>query len=277
MTTSPRFDGLNRLYGPAALDRLGAAHVLVVGLGGVGSWTVEALARSGVGALTLVDLDEVCEHNANRQIHAMTGTIGRSKAEVLAERVRAIAPECRVRAVVDFFNASTADVVFDVRYDWVVDAIDHPPNKCLLLDRCRREGVRVATTGGVGGRRDPTKLILGDLNRTIRDPLLRRVRKTLRQKFAWPRTRKKWKIPCVYSAEPAFLPESCEGGASGTLDCDGSYGSVSFVTGAAGFLLAAAVVGDLTGHPLATVSDEGAAAEDDADGPDDGDAPDPIG
>ncbi|NBV87645.1 MAG: tRNA cyclic N6-threonylcarbamoyladenosine(37) synthase TcdA, partial [Verrucomicrobia bacterium] len=132
----PRFGGIARLYGRRGLERLGRAHVCVVGVGGVGSWTVEALARSGVGALTMVDFDEVCITNVNRQLPALTHTVGSAKVAVLAERVSQIAPHCTVHPKQFFFTADTQEAFFSTRYDWVVDAIDVPPQKCLLVAGC---------------------------------------------------------------------------------------------------------------------------------------------
>src|SRR6478735_3435704 len=131
-----RFNGIARLYGTAALERFRTAHVAVIGIGGVGSWTAEALARSGVGHLTLIDLDEICVSNSNRQLHTLTATIGLSKVQVMAERLRAINPELRVDVIEDFFTSSTAEQILRQRFDGLVDAIDSLKNKCLLIARC---------------------------------------------------------------------------------------------------------------------------------------------
>ena len=132
-----RFGGISRLFGSAALARLSAAHVCVVGVGGVGSWTVEGLARSGIGALTLIDLDDVCLTNVNRQVHALDGQVGRAKVEVLAERVRLINPVCRVMTLMEFFTKASADRMLETKFDYVVDAIDSVTNKALLLAECQ--------------------------------------------------------------------------------------------------------------------------------------------
>src|ERR1017187_120937 len=149
-----RFGGIARLYGKSGLDKLRAAHVCVVGIGGVGTWAAEALARSGVGALTLVDLDEVCVTNINRQLHALTETVGRAKVEVMGERIRAINPDCRVTAEPKFFNEQTAEEFLAPKYDFVLDAIDTVTNKVLLLAGCREKNLPVVSCGGAGGRRD---------------------------------------------------------------------------------------------------------------------------
>jgi tRNA A37 threonylcarbamoyladenosine dehydratase len=173
-----RFGGIGRLYNPAGLARLRAAHVCVIGIGGVGSWAAEALARSAIGQLTLVDMDEVCVSNVNRQLHALNPAIGLPKVQVMAERIHAINPECRVHALPEFFNESTADAILSERFDFVIDAIDNVPNKCLLMARCRQKAIPIVTAGGAGGRRDPSAIQTADLAFTGHDGLLRAVRKT---------------------------------------------------------------------------------------------------
>lgn len=245
-----RFSAMGRLYGVEGLARIRAARVCVVGLGGVGSWVVEALARSGIGALTLVDMDEVCLSNVNRQIHARDGTIGRSKASVLAKRVAQIAPECELLCEEVFFTESTKDRLLAPQYDYIVDAIDATKHKCLLIAEARRRGLRLITCGGAGGCVDPSRIRVQDLARTINDPLLLQVRKKLRRDYGFPRrSRQKFKIDCVYSDEPPVYPRAdgsvaCERepGADYRLNCDTGFGSATFVTGSVGFFLAAEVV-----------------------------------
>src|ERR1051325_9139067 len=156
-----RFGGVGRCFGGAGLERLHASRVCVVGVGGVGSWTVEGLARSGVGALTLIDLDDVCVTNVNRQLPAIDGQIGRPKITVLAERVRLINPECRVTTVHEFFTASSGERLLAARFDFVVDAVDRMSHKALLIAGCRERGLPVLTVGGAGGRRAPTMIRTG--------------------------------------------------------------------------------------------------------------------
>lgn len=250
----PRFGGIERLYGRAGGQKLAAAHVCVMGIGGVGSWTVEALARTGVGRLTLVDLDEICLTNVNRQIHALTDQVGRAKVEAMADRVRAIHPRCVVEPVSAFFTAKTAEGLLATPFDCVVDAFDHPRNKALLIARCRAAGIPVVTVGGAGGRRDPAAIKRGSLTTSIQDGLLRRVRKLLRREFAFGPS--DWGIPAVFSTEVATAPEGVvctpEGedaadsadaeGVSLRIDCATGYGTAAFVTGTFGFHAAAAVV-----------------------------------
>lgn len=187
-----RFGGIARLVSAEGLQRLRAAHVCVVGIGGVGSWTVEALARSGVGALTLIDLDEVCVTNINRQLHALDGTIGRSKVEVMAERVRLINPDCRVTAVTEFFTEQSAQRLFAPDFTCVVDAIDALGNKCRLLALCRARALPVIACGAAGGRLDATQVRVADLANATRDRLLAEVRKRLRQQHGFPRRASRW-------------------------------------------------------------------------------------
>jgi tRNA A37 threonylcarbamoyladenosine dehydratase len=249
-----RFGGIGRLYGDAALERFRNAHVGVVGIGGVGCWAVEALARSGVGILTLVDLDELCVSNVNRQLHALDGQIGRPKVEAMADRVRAINPEVRLTARLEFFNESTAAGILSDRYDAIVDAIDHIANKCLLLANCRERGIPVVTTGGAGGRRDPTQIRVADLAQSSGDPFLAEVRRRLRRDHGFPRDPATFGIECVYSPEPVAYPQSdgsvCaerEPGTALRLDCESGYGTAAFVTGAFGFAAAARVLERLAG------------------------------
>jgi tRNA A37 threonylcarbamoyladenosine dehydratase len=249
-----RFSGIARLHGAAGLARLRRAHVAIIGVGGVGSWTVEALARSGVGQLTLVDLDDVCLSNVNRQLPALDGEIGRPKVEVLARRIRVINPECVVHVRADFFTAATAESILAAGFDHVVDAIDDLANKCLLIARCRERNIPVVTTGGAGGRRDPTAVRVTDLGRSTHDRLLLQVRKRLRKEFGFPaEPDRSFNVACVYSGEPPVYPRpdgtvcaAREEDSALRLDCESGYGTAAFVTGAFGFAAAAAVVRQLT-------------------------------
>jgi len=245
-----RFGGIARLYGQGGLAKLRAAHVCVVGLGGVGTWAAEALARSGVGALTLVDLDEVCVTNINRQLHALTETVGRSKVEAMAERIRAINPDCRVTAEQKFFNEQTAEELFAPKFDFVLDAIDDVTNKVLLLVRCREKNLPVITSGGAGGRRELTSVRGGDLSQASHDKLLAEVRRRLRQEHGFPAGQSAMNVPCVYSVERTVYPQAdgsvCEMRSAAEdgsrLNCNGGLGSATFVTGAFGFAAAGFVV-----------------------------------
>lgn len=236
-----RFGGIKRLYGAEGLQRLQNAHVAVIGVGGVGSWAVEALARSAIGSLTLVDLDEVCVSNINRQLPALDGEIGSPKIEVLARRARLINPQTRIETRQEFFTAETADSILSTPYTYVLDAIDVLDNKALLIAECRRRNLPVITSGAAGGKTDATAARIADLSQAGHDPLLQKLRKRLRAEHNFPTDPKTlFNIPCVFSPEPATWPEACETGLR--MDCNSGYGAVTFVTGTFGFTAAGHIV-----------------------------------
>jgi len=257
-----RFGGIGRLFGTDALARLRSARVCVVGIGGVGSWAVEALARSGVGHLTLIDLDEICVSNVNRQLHAINPDIGRTKVEAMADRVRAINPECDVRPVPEFFTESNAASLLQDRHQYVVDAIDSLANKCRLIALCRKNQIPIVTCGGAGGRRDPTQVRIADLALTTHDRLLTKVRDTLRKEFGFPGGGKPFGVEAVYSPEAPVFPardggicdrrEPSENGGSLKLNCDSGFGTATFVTGAFGFAAAGLVTQRIADNPGGT-------------------------
>ncbi len=247
-----RFSGIGRLYGLVGLERLRRSHVCVVGVGGVGSWAVEALARSAVGQLTLVDLDDVCISNVNRQLPALNGTFGQPKVDVLANRVQAINPECQVRPRQCFFVNSNARDLITTEYDFVLDAIDNPSLKALLIATCRDVGTPVLVSGGAGGRRDPTAVTTEDLAFSSHDRLLQIVRKTLRKDHGFPRGEKPFGVTCVISREQPLFPTAegsvCTDRASASdlrLDCRSGFGTASFVTGTFGLVAASKIVAAL--------------------------------
>lgn len=239
--SSRRFGGIERLYGAGSLARLAAAHVCVVGIGGVGSWAVEALARSGVGRLTLIDLDHVAESNINRQAHALEDTLGQAKVLAMKERVARINPSCRVDCVEEFIAPENVATLLPA-CDGLLDCIDQVKAKAALVAHCRKTKIPVVTTGGAGGRTDPTKIRIDDLARTTQDALASKLRARLRKEHGFPRdAKKKFGVPCVFSDEQIRRPEggACdldEAGLHG-LNCAG-YGSSVAVT--AGFGCAAA-------------------------------------
>lgn len=244
-----RFGGIARLYGRDALYRLRDSHAMVVGVGGVGSWTVEALARSGVGELTLIDLDEVCISNTNRQLPALDGKTGLPKVDVLAERVRSINPECQVHPLKKFFTANTAEELLSLPCSGVADAIDSLKHKALLIAGCHRRKIPIVVAGAAGGRRDPTAIRHADLSRATHDRLLQQTRKLLRKEYGFPAGEKKFGIECVYSPEPPMFPQSdgtvCgiqEPGADTKMNCESGYGAATHVTGAFGFAVAARLI-----------------------------------
>ena len=247
---NPRYAGIARLYGIDGLARLRRAHVAVIGVGGVGSWAAEALARSGIGRLTLVDGDEVCLSNTNRQLHALEGSYGRLKVEVLAERLRAIDPDLKVDAQARFLTPSTMDSL-GAGYDFVLDACDAFRVKVEMIAYCRRNKIPLVVSGSAGGRTDPTQVRVRDLAKTEHDALLSLVRKKLREEFRFPRGPKRYfSIPAVYSLENVRYPSS-DGGVclakpdtleEGRLDCGGGLGAAMHVTGAFAFAAVGEVV-----------------------------------
>jgi tRNA A37 threonylcarbamoyladenosine dehydratase len=261
-----RFGGIARLYGAAALARFQAAHVCVIGVGGVGSWVVEALARSAIGQITMIDLDNLAESNVNRQIHALTATLGQAKVTALADRIAQINPYCRVTEVEDFVTEENLDQMIGARnFDYVIDAIDHVRAKTALIAYCRAHGIKLITIGGAGGQIDPTKIEIRDLCRTEQEPLLAKVRKRLRAQHGFPRgTKNKFGIDAVFSTEPLRFPESEEAcdldagdqtGISG-LNCAG-FGSAMVVTAAFGLVAAAQVLRKLALDAQAKIDQTG--------------------
>lgn len=250
-----RFGGVGRLYGAAALERLRGAHAAVIGVGGVGSWTAEGLARSGVGELTLIDLDDVCVTNVNRQLPALDGQIGRPKVTVLAERIHAINPACRVHAVTEFFTAATAERLLAPEFAVVVDAIDGMSNKARLIAAIVARGLPAVTVGGAGGKRDATQIRTGDLGEAWGDELLRMVRKKLRKEHGFAAgAGQRYGVRCVWSAERPTFPwadGTCstepEPGSHLKLDCASGFGTAVFVTGAFGLVAAQEAVGVIVG------------------------------
>ena len=256
--TINRFGGIGRLYGAEALARYQSAHVMIIGIGGVGSWTAEALARSGVGRLTLVDLDDLCITNTNRQLPAHDGNYGRMKADALAERIRLISPHCEVTTELRFYSASSADALLGTTPETaptaVVDAIDAIKAKCHLLATCHQRGIPICTSGGAGGKRDATRITTADLAHVHGDKLLSSVRQRLRKEYHFPRGTdqkkpRKFGITAVYSDEQMTPPQPCsisEGAdpVSATdntprnLNCATGYGAVTHVTATFGLVLA---------------------------------------
>lgn len=233
-----RFGGIARLYGDHALPALARARVCVVGVGGVGSWAVEALARSGVGGLTLLDMDHIAESNVNRQLQALEPDFGKAKVQALAERILGINGDARVELLEAFAEPDNLDSLIDPAYDFVVDCIDGYRNKAALIAHCRRRRIPLVTVGGAGGMMDPTRVRIADLSRSEQDPLLAKTRKLLRSEYNFPRNpKRRFEVPCVFSDEPRRIPDPavghCESGASpvglGGLNCAG-YGSVVTVT-----------------------------------------------
>ena len=242
MTKSVRFAGTRRLFGEDGLARLGNARVAIIGIGGVGSWAVETLARTGIGNLTLIDGDVVVESNINRQIQATDSTLGKPKVLALAERIALINPDCFVEPLQDFVRPDNLDALVGNRnFDFVIDAIDSVRDKTALIAYCKEKAIPLVTVGSAGGQMDPTRIDICDLSRTQQEPLLAKVRKRLRSQYGFTRNPKnKFGIDAVYSLEPVKYPGNAEAGTD--TDVPGlnpaGFGTTMAVT--AGFGLAAA-------------------------------------
>lgn len=251
MTTNnyqQRFGGIARLYGTESLQSLAKSHVCVIGIGGVGSWCVEALARSGIGKITMIDMDDICLTNINRQLPAMTGTIGQLKTEVMQARIKLINPECEVKIIDDFISADNLSDYIQPDYDYVIDAIDSVKTKAALIAYCKRHKIKIICIGGAGGQTDPTQIQITDLSKTIQDPLLAKVRSVLRKEYGFSQNpKRKFAIPCVFSTQPLIFPQSdtqCE--TSATMNCANGFGAATMVTATFGFFAVAKVVEKLT-------------------------------
>lgn len=248
------FASISRLFGQQGLDKLQKSHVAIIGLGGVGSWIAEALARSAVGELTLVDLDEVCISNINRQVQALHSTVGQSKIEVISKRLLDINPSIKLHLVHDFFDQSNHQDILKDHYAFVVDAIDGLKNKCLVVDQCLKKKIPVITIGAAAGKTDPTKIKVADLALSREDMLLMRMRKKLRRQYSFPKGKKAhFGVDCVYSEEQCLYPTT-EGDVclqkdpniQGKLDCESGLGTASFVTGSFAFMAASHIVKKIT-------------------------------
>lgn len=245
-----RFAGLQRLYGSESYELLRQLHVGVIGVGGVGSWVVEALARSGIGQITMVDYDEIAASNVNRQIHALSGTFGDKKIHVMAQRVHEINPECQVHAIDDFINMENMQSLLGCGYDCVIDAIDSIKFKAAMINYCRRNKIPIIATGGAGGLSDPTMIKVADLSRTYNDPLAAKVRRQLRDEYGFSRNSKRtFGVECVFSSQQQVYPKA-DGSVSHekpgihgvSLDCRFGYGTSSTVTATFGFVAAARAI-----------------------------------
>ena len=245
-----RFGGVSRLYGAAGLAKLQAAHVMVVGIGGVGSWAAEALARNAVGSITLVDLDNITESNVNRQIHALDNNFGKPKVSAMAERIHAINPACMVREIEDFVTLENVANLLDFNINVVLDCTDDVQAKIALAINSKAMQIPLIMSGSAGGRLDPTRIKVADMAYVQGDKLLAKVRNQLRRDHAFPsasQTKKsaKFSFICVYSDEPVIRPKTsnqdatCEVNSPAItgLNCAG-YGSSVCVTAPLGFAMA---------------------------------------
>ncbi|MFT7387117.1 MAG: tRNA A37 threonylcarbamoyladenosine dehydratase [Candidatus Endobugula sp.] len=249
--TRARFDGIIRLYGTRAVKTLQNNHVLIIGIGGVGSWVAEALARSAIGNITLMDLDDVCISNTNRQLHATQQSIGRSKIDVMSERLLQINPQLKVHAIHDFIDGDNLEEYISQQFDLVIDAIDAVMVKTKLINFCKWKKIPIITVGSAGGKRDPQKIISSDLSKTKNDPLLSKVRNNLRRLHHFSRNPKqRFTITAVYSTEQMTYPddagETCTSKEFMTegarLDCSQGFGAATMVTGTFAFIAASEAI-----------------------------------
>lgn len=240
-----RFSGTARLYGQQALQQFAEAHLCVIGIGGVGCWAAEALARTGIGKLTLIDMDDICVTNTNRQLHALNGNIGKAKTEVMAERIIAINPECEVICIDDFITPENCAEMLKSDFDYVIDAIDSIRPKAALAVWCRRNKIPLIVTGGAGGQIDPTQIQVADLARTIQDPLAAKLRERLKSEYRLTKNSKgKLGIDCVFSTEQLLYPQPdgsvClsrgQSASPQKMDCANGFGAATMVTATFGFV-----------------------------------------
>lgn len=251
-----RFSGVRRAYGQVSTKNLLSAHAMVIGLGGVGSWAAEALVRTGIGRITLVDYDDICLSNCNRQIQATTNSVGKMKTSVLRDRFLSINPELEVIELQEMFSSDTGNhILRSADNDSVIlDCMDSLSAKCYLIDHCYKNKKRLVVVGGSAGKTSPEMIQVGDLAKTHGDRLLHKVRKQLRQKYGFPRDLKKnWQIPAVFSHEPPVYPlpdgsvsREIEARPRRPLDCSEGMGSLCFLTGSFGFFAASEGVKILT-------------------------------
>ena len=243
-----RFGGMQRLYGVDDYSIIAQAHLCVVGMGGVGTWAAEALARSGVGQLTLIDMDDVCETNINRQLVALDSTINQAKVAVMAARIADINPACHCHVIEAFVGQHNLAECLHQGYDYVIDACDNIKAKAAMINWCKRNKVPIITMGGAGGRCDPRCVKVADLAHTKADPLATKLRSALRRHYGFSTNKKrKFGVACVYSEEPLRYPHP-DGSVSfarhkamagAKMDCSRGFGAASFVTGSFAFIAVA--------------------------------------
>jgi len=245
-----KFGSLSRVYGDDVLQKIRDSHICIVGIGGVGSWAAEALARSAVGKLTLVDGDTVSNSNMNRQIHTLDSSIGKAKVDVMSDRILQINAECEVKTINQYIDENNQRDILERGYDGVIDAIDSLKFKAAIIYNCKRNKIPIVTTGGAGGLTDPTMVEVKDLSRTWNDPLAAAVRLCLRQQHNFARNLKRsFGVPCVFSTQQQRYPDKdgnpgfCKPGVAGlSLDCHSGYGSSVMVTASFGFSAAAKII-----------------------------------
>lgn len=260
-----RFGGIARLYGDAGLGQISRAHICVIGIGGVGSWVAESLARSAVGTISLIDMDIVAESNINRQLLATSDSLGRDKVLVMRDRIHQINPQCEVKLVDDFISRDNLSEHISAQFDYVIDCIDDFRTKAALIHYCKKHKINILTVGGAGGQVDPAKVRYSDLSRTQHDVLLARTRKLLRQDYGFAKNLKRsFGVPCVYSDEQLVYPDGAGGLSaqrpsqdtsagtanlgSNALNCAGGIGSITHVTATFAQFACAQVLNQIAGR-----------------------------
>lgn len=234
-----RFAGIGRVYGDRRLVTFAQAHIMVIGIGGVGSWAAEALARTAIGEITLVDMDILVASNINRQLPALTDTLGLEKTKAMAERIRGINPRIKLNIIDDFLTADNLPQLLATPPDVVLDCIDDVKAKLALILHCRRHKIPLVVSGSAGGKTDPLSIRVADLSKTEYDPLLAKIRRTLRQDYNMcKKPKEKFGVTCVYSVEQPYQPETCT---TGGLQC-GGYGSATVMTASVGLVAVAEVL-----------------------------------
>jgi tRNA A37 threonylcarbamoyladenosine dehydratase len=246
-----RFGGLIRLYGTQACLKLLHSHVLIIGIGGVGSWVAEALVRSGIGTITLMDLDDICVTNSNRQVHTTCHTVGLAKTTVMAKRLKAINPEVEVHCIDDFIDKGNITEHIQPHFSFIFDAIDNAIDKTEIIAHCKKNNFPMITIGSSGGKKDPSKIAYDDLAKTTCDPMFLKIRNNLRRKHGFSRDPQQlFNIEAIYSTEPMVYPDN-KGETSSSkefiqagekLDCGSGYGASTMITASFGLLAAARAI-----------------------------------
>ena len=242
-----QFSRTELAIGPEGLEKMKNSTVAVLGIGGVGCMAAEALARMGIGRIVMIDKDVVDITNVNRQIHALTTTVGQKKAELMRDRIKLINPECVVNIIDDFISPDNQAKYLNRGYDYVIDAIDNVKTKAAMIAYCKRNKIKIITIGGAGGQTDPSKIQIADLSKTIQDPLLAKVRSVLRKDFNFTQNpQRKFAVDAVFSSQPLIFPkmgEGCE--VSATMNCANGFGAATMITATFGFFAVSRVIDKL--------------------------------
>lgn len=255
--SATRFSGLARLYGNDGLVKLQEANIVVVGIGGVGSWTAEALARTAIGNITLIDLDDIALSNVNRQLHALDSTLEQSKVETMKQRILDINPGCNVTAIEDFVTTETINDYITPAFNVVIDAVDSIKAKGAMIAFCKRNKIKIVTVGGAGGQIDPLQITCNDLAKTVQDPLAAKLRSELRRFYNFSKNPKRnFGVECVYSKEQLRYPQAdgtvshakSQQQGSGKMDCATGFGAYVGVTATFGLVAASRAIQYVVGR-----------------------------